>query len=103
MQAQESVFRSSAPAPPTPAVYSEPTASGANSAYPVLAPETEGSLPYPVHAPESAYPVSQTSTFGPVYPGLANFMGLELTEDVIRANMPEYLLPAVRPPVSRII
>ena len=29
----------------------------------------------------------------PVFPstGLGDFMGLELTEDVIRANMPEYL------------
>lgn len=35
-------------------------------------------LPYP-SAPTSAYP------------GLAEYMGLELTEDIIRANMPEYL------------
>merc|ERR1712018_909384 len=26
-----------------------------------------------------------------MYPGLADYMGLELTQDVIRANMPEYL------------
>ena len=28
---------------------------------------------------------------GGFYPGLAGFMGLELSEDVLRANMPEYL------------
>merc|ERR1719322_2052099 len=41
------------------------------------------SLPYPVR-PDAA----------PVYPGLGDFMGLELTEDVIRENMPEYLTGA---------
>ena len=35
-------------------------------------------LPYPATAPSA-------------YPGLAEYMGLELTEDIIRANMPEYL------------
>ena len=30
-------------------------------------------------------------TPGGFYPGLAAYMGLELSEDVIRANMPEYL------------
>ncbi len=39
-----------------------------------------GSLPYPVRPDAS-----------PMYPGLATYMGMELTEDVIRANMPEYL------------
>merc|ERR1711963_231237 len=47
------------------------------------------SLPYP------PYPTSPPSNYGspnsPVYPGLAEYMGLELLEDVIRANMPEYL------------
>ena len=39
-----------------------------------------------------------------VYPGLAEYMGLELSEDVIRQNMPEYLVQQnrttamVRPP-----
>ena len=41
------------------------------------------------------YPTSPPSNYGspnsPVYPGLAEYMGLELSEDVIRANMPEYL------------
>ena len=42
--------------------------------------QESSALPYPIDAPSA-----------PVYPGLAHFMGLELTEDVIRANMPEYL------------
>lgn len=39
----------------------------------------------------------------PVYPGLAEFMGMELSEEIIRENMPEYLAQnqvAVRPQVS---
>ena len=42
------------------------------------------SLPYP-SAPQPALPS------GSAYPTLGDYMGLELTEDVIRANMPEYL------------
>lgn len=38
------------------------------------------SLPYPIR-PGAA----------PIYPGLASYMGMELTEDVIKANMPEYM------------
>lgn len=37
-------------------------------------------LPYPVNPGSVA-----------MYPGLGDFMGLELSEDVIRLNMPEYL------------
>ena len=37
------------------------------------------------------YPAAHPAAAAPVYPGLASFMGMELTEDVIRANMPEYL------------
>ena len=39
----------------------------------------------------------------PVYPGLAEFMGMELSEDIIRENMPEYLARnqvATRPQVG---
>jgi hypothetical protein len=46
----------------------------------------------------STTPTASSSSLG-VYPGLADYMGMELTEDVIRENMPEYL-PAVRQPVS---
>ncbi len=48
-----------------------------------VAAPAESSLPYPIH-PESA-------ASAPVYPGLGDYMGMELTEEVIRANMPEYL------------
>merc|ERR1711988_825178 len=48
----------------------------------------------PVQAPPQAlpYPVaSQPSLASSAYPTLGDYMGLELSEDVIRANMPEYL------------
>jgi hypothetical protein len=50
-------------------------------------------------AAASTVPTDASSALG-VYPGLADYMGMELTENVIRENMPEYL-PAVRQPVSR--
>ena len=53
--------------------------SGPASASPASS-NPDSTLPYPIQNPAA-----------PVYPGLAEFMGLELTEDVIRANMPEYL------------
>ena len=43
------------------------------------------SLPYPIS------PQDFSSQNVSVYPGLAGYMGLELSEDVIRENMPEYL------------
>jgi len=46
------------------------------------------SLPYPITAPITPAQPEQGLGF---YPGLAEFMGLELSEDVIRSNMPEYL------------
>lgn len=36
-------------------------------------------------------PSAPNQALGVHYPGLAEYMGLELSEDVIRANMPEYL------------
>ena len=44
-------------------------------------PRQVAALPYP----------SAPSSSSSAYPGLAEYMGLELTEDIIRANMPEYL------------
>jgi len=64
------------------------------------------SLPYPAHptAPSpynipstqpSLYPATSTpslsTTPGQAYPGLAEYMGMELSEALIRDNMPEYL------------
>ena len=44
-------------------------------------------IPRQVEVAALPYPVTASSA----YPGLAEYMGLELTEDIIRANMPEYL------------
>jgi len=69
MQAQQSQMPpSSAPAPAPP-----------SSGYP-------GDLPYPLHPVYPAVPPT-----GHAYPGLSEYMGMELTQDVIAANMPEYL------------
>ena len=46
-----------------------------------------GGLPYPV-APQ---PALTGPTEGAAYPGLAEYMGMELSEAIIRENMPEYL------------
>jgi len=59
-------------------------------------------LPYPTngHASPLPYPVTPThSVSASVYPSLADYMGLELTPEVIAANMPEYVATvAVQPP-----
>jgi syntenin-1 len=54
--------------------------------------QSSTALPYPPNP--SAYPQipSNASGNGSVYPGLGDYMGLELSEDVIRENMPEYLV-----------
>lgn len=46
-----------------------------------------GGLPYPV-APQ---PALTGAIAGAAYPGLAEYMGMELSEAIIRENMPEYL------------
>jgi len=79
-QAQENVLRSSVSVPSAPA----------SSAW------VNPGQPYAAAA--SATPGASSSSALGVYPGLADYMGMELTEDVIRENMPEYLL-AVRQPV----
>lgn len=76
IQAQENVIRSSVSMPSAPA----------SSAW------VNPGQPY-----SSATPGASSSSALGVYPGLADYMGMELTEDVIRVNMPEYL-PAVRQP-----
>lgn len=50
---------------------------------------------YPdLSSPTGGYPSAPAATGATVtelYPGLADFMGLELSEEIIAANMPEYL------------
>jgi len=50
-----------------------------------MAPQSNQSLPYPINPGHPAVGA------GGFYPGLADFMGLELSENMIRVNMPEYL------------
>lgn len=52
------------------------------------APQAAGPQAQAQANPQLPYPVRGSA---PVYPGLADFMGLELSEETIRANMPEYL------------
>jgi len=64
---------SSAPAPtPTPQM-------GWSAPAPTPTPTPQPSVPYP------------TLSSSPAYPGLAEYLGLELTEAELRLNMPEYL------------
>jgi hypothetical protein len=56
--------------------------------------QPSGSVPSsPSTADGAALPYSVNPDSAPMYPGLGNYMGLELSEDVIRENMPEYLNP----------
>lgn len=73
LKAQETAFRSNVPTAPS-------------------APPSIPSASY--HIPP---PKPQTQSQAGFYPGLADYMGLELSEDTIRVNMPEYLAPALRP------
>ena len=58
----------------------------------------------PVYPPTtssgSVYPPADAANLG-MYPGLADYMGMELTESAIRENMPEYLPLALRPQVRQ--
>ena len=53
-----------------------------------------GLIPAPSTGSFTAPTAAHTAPTGSNYPGLAEYMGLELTEAEVRANMPEYL-PAV--------
>ncbi|XP_055837318.1 syntenin-1-like [Episyrphus balteatus] len=44
-----------------------------------------------VTATPSPYPVANVQNGSVVYPALGNFLGLELSDDMIRQNMPEYM------------
>lgn len=49
-----------------------------------------------VHAPPPYNPMAmQRPTTGQVYPALADYMGLELSQDAIALNMPEYQIQTV--------
>lgn len=80
MQAQEAAFMQYQPPTQMP---SAPTCeSYASNAYPNIITPTE-------HHPSA--PPSKHGSVAELYPGLADFMGLELSEEIIAANMPEYL------------
>lgn len=74
MQAQNQVF--GMPAAPS----AQPSASAPSA---TITEVREADLPYPLHPTAPG--------FSSMYPGLGNYMGLEFNEEIIRANMPEYL------------
>lgn len=57
------------------------------------------SAPYPYHQSsmqqpaQLPYPISPPSQNEHVYPALGEYMGLELSPEVIAANLPEYVNP----------
>lgn len=81
IQAQESAFAQYQPPQTMPSAPPNYPTIGRN-AYPEL------SAGYP-SAPVAAS--GPTASVAELYPGLADFMGLELSEEIIAANMPEYL------------
>lgn len=88
LQAQNQVLRASATTPQAPSAYPAPPEASVYGSMPPYP-------PMPSYTPMPTYPPTSSSG-NPVYPGLADYMGMELTEDVIRENMPEYLPVAVR-------
>jgi len=60
-----------------------------NSSSPHAQQYASSSLPYP-SAPTQPVSTASSGT-NPAYPGLGEYMGLELTQAMIRENMPEYL------------
>ncbi|KAK8400674.1 hypothetical protein O3P69_002465 [Scylla paramamosain] len=68
-------------------------------ALPASAPPTHDHYappPYPIHPPQTQ--TQPKSGLELLYPALDEYMGLEFTQDIIAANMPEYLPVAQRPP-----
>lgn len=85
VQAQQNAFASQMNAPPAPPSY-------AHNAYHQLSAPSAPTF----GGPNPSAPV--------LYPGLGDFMGLELTSDVIGLNMPEYMqneVTAVMPSTNR--
>jgi len=83
---------------------------------PPTIPSNPAHLPYPVHPVYPTMPVPPQATptgqpyqalsspsappTGSAYPGLQEYMGMELSQDVIAANMPEYLPSATNQSVT---
>lgn len=60
-----------------------------------LMPEATATVPQQLYPPQAAGDFQYGNSSGAMYPGLSEFMGLELSEAIIAANMPEYsLVPA---------
>ncbi|KAG0723743.1 Syntenin-1 [Chionoecetes opilio] len=73
-------------------------ASQAAQALPASAPPPHSPYdppPYPLHPTHPEQPKGELEI---LYPALDEYMGLEFTQDIIAANMPEYLPVAQRPP-----
>lgn len=70
----------------------------ANAAY------SQGGYPQPQLTNSAAYsPAGQSNAVSTLYPGLGDFMGLELSQDVIALNMPEYMQTNQAVSVTRMI
>lgn len=87
IQAQDSAF----------AQYQRPVAQALPSAPPGYSTLPQNGYPDLVTPKDSGYQSptaaapAATASVSELYPGLADFMGLELSEEIIAANMPEYL------------
>lgn len=81
MQAQETAFVQAAQSLPS----SAPIYPYSQNPYPQLTSPSAPSAAYPSAPPSAGASVAE------LYPGLADFMGLEFSEEMIAANMPEYL------------
>lgn len=85
LQAQESAF-AQYQQPAMQTIPSAPPSYHPHGAYPDLAINASNG-----GSPQPSAPSSVRGSTAELYPGLADFMGLELTEEMIAANMPEYL------------
>ncbi|XP_055370900.1 syntenin-1-like [Condylostylus longicornis] len=54
--------------------------------------QSVSNLPSPDNNQPAKNNINNTTTSKELYPALGNFLGLELSEDMIRQNMPEYIL-----------
>lgn len=63
----------------------------------------QSGYPQLLSSPTAPYDTAQTASAPELYPGLSNFMGLELSSDVIALNMPEYMQNAMVPSSTGLI